>query len=260
MAKDLLDEHRVLFLGNCLDRMKEIPDNSIDMVLCDLPYGTTQNRWDSVIPFESLWKEYHRVVKANGAVVLFGSEPFSSALRLSNLSNYKYDWIWDKKIPTGFLNAKKQPMRYTELVSVFYDKQCTYNPQFSEGKPMNSVYKGAGSSENYGVYATTTTPPENLNTTKRYPSNIISINALPNNSKERVGHPTQKPVALLEYLVKTYTHEGQTVLDNTMGSGSTGVACVNTKRRFVGIEMDEKYFSLAKNRIDATILSLYQRY
>ena len=242
-----------LMLGDCLERMKEIEDKSIDMILCDLPYGTTQCKWDNVIPFEPLWEQYKRIIKDNGAVVLFGSEPFSSKLRLSNLKWYKYDWIWNKKRGSGFLNAKRQPLRNHEIISVFYKKQCTYNPQFTKRvherdfrntviKPESDIY---GKINSYKSTITKDSPA--------YPKSIIEIRCLINNEKEKVAHPTQKPVALLEYLIKTYTNEGETVLDNTMGSGSTGVACVNTNRKFIGIEMDENYFNIACDRIDGAI-------
>jgi DNA modification methylase len=234
-----------LMKGDCLDRMKEIPDGSVDLILCDPPYGTTACKWDSVIDFELMWVELKRVIKPNGAIVLFGSEPFSSALRMSNIEDYKYDWIWEKSNCTGFLNAKKQPLRYSELMSVFYKKQPTYNPQKTTGhKPTNaSSTKLTHRSDVYGKFNRVETGGD----TDRYPKNIIKFdNVIASN---RVGHPTQKPVALMEYLVKTYTHENETVLDFTMGSGTTGVACVNLGRKFIGIEMDDNYFEIASKRI-----------
>ena len=230
--------------GDCLELMKDIPDGSVDMILCDLPYGTTQCKWDSVIPFEPLWEQYSRIIKDNGAVVLFGSEPFSSALRMSNIKNFKYDWIWEKTKPSGHLNAKKQPLRKYENISVFYKKQCTYNPQgliygcFNNNRPSRSKkIKGEytfGIESDFGISNAT-----------NYPSNILMYSNGNNNNL----HPTQKPVALLEYLIKTYTNESETVLDNCMGSGTTGVACVNTNRNFIGIELDGGYFEIAKSRI-----------
>lgn len=225
--------------GDCLELMKEIPDGSVDMILCDLPYGITRNKWDMVIPFEPLWGQYRRIIKQNGAVVLFGNEPFSSRLRTSNIKWYKYDWVWDKKLVSGFLNAKKQPLRVFENICVFYDRQCTYNPQMKKGDPQ---LKNTGRcSENYNNFVAM---PHYSDT--YYPKNII---ALPQ-KRIKGGHPTQKPVPLLEYLIKTYTNEGETVLDNCMGSGSTGVACANTGRDFIGIELDENYFDIAKKRIE----------
>lgn len=239
-----------LWHGDCLELMRDIPDKSIDMVLTDPPYGTTACKWDTVIPFEPMWEQLKRITKDNGAICLFGSEPFSSHLRLSNLKMFKYDWIWDKKLPTGFLNAKKRPLKYTEIISIFYKKQCQYFPQMWESKPMNSVYTAAVSqSDNYGKYNPVKQDLNKINRTERYPRDIIPINTMPNNSKEKVNHPTQKPVALLEYLIKTYTLEGETVLDFTMGSGSTGVASKNLNRNFIGIEKDDKYFEIAKTRI-----------
>lgn len=229
--------------GNCLEIMKQIEDESIDMILCDLPYGTTACKWDSIIPFEPLWEQYNRLIKNNGAIVLFGDEPFSTKLRNSNLKNYRYDWVWEKEQGVGFLNAKKIPLKKHELISVFYKKLPTYNPQFNYGKPyvMNRKVRKL---EIYGN-AKTTSKTKNLDG-KRYPTSIIKFNR---ELKDRL-HPTQKPVPLLEYLIKTYTNEGETVLDNCMGSGSTGVACINTNRRFIGIEKDDNYFKIAKERIN----------
>jgi len=232
-----------LMLGDCLERMKEIPEGSVDAIICDLPYGTTACKWDTVIPFEPLWAHYNRVIKPNRAIVLFGSEPFSSALRMSNIMRYKYDWIWDKKIPSGMSYARFQPMRQSECVSVFCDGKTIYNAQMVlRDKPI----KGGGMSKGE------TTNNQNLialkkTYTHKQPTNIICFD------KVRKGslHPTQKPVALLEYLIRTYTNEGETVLDNTMGSGTTGVACKNLNRKFIGIEKDEKYFEIARARIEA---------
>lgn len=237
--------------------MKTIPDGSVDMILCDLPYGTTQCKWDAVIPFDSLWAQYNRIIKQEGAIVLFGSEPFSSHLRLSNLSCYKHDWIWKKSIPKGHLNSKKYPMRIYENISVFCKKTPVYNPQMFQSKPMNSVYKsgGNGKDSTYGRMQTVEAKP--LNRTERFPQDVIQFSELPGNSKDRF-HPTQKPIALLEYLIKTYTNEGESVLDNTMGSGSTGVAAVNTNRRFIGIEKEAKYFEIAQKRIAEAETTLFK--
>jgi site-specific DNA-methyltransferase (adenine-specific) len=223
--------------------MNNIPDKSIDMILCDLPYGTTQCKWDTVLPFEPLWKQYNRIIKDNGAIVLFGSEPFSSTLRLSNLKYYKYDWIWDKVKGTGFLNARKQPMRNHELISVFYKKQCLYNPQKTFGHNMKKSYRSKDlQTDVYGEMKNDYT----YESTERYPRSIQVFSTDTQNSSL---HPTQKPVALLEYMIKTYTNEGETVLDNCMGSGSTGVAAKNLHRKFIGIEKDNTYFSIAEERI-----------
>lgn len=236
-----------LYNGDCLEIMPTIPDKSIDMILCDLPYGTTACKWDNIIPFEPLWKEYNRIIKKGGCIALFGSEPFSSHLRMSNIKNYKYDWIW-KKSPFGFLLSKKQPMRNTENISIFYDKQCLFNQV--NFKKVN--YK------RHGKHCKT----ETMNDFNLMPSNQeyngwakhrTLIEHIKKENTTKILAPTQKPVALLEYLIHTYTKEGETVLDNCMGSGSTGVACVNTKRNFIGIEKEETYFKMAKKRIDESI-------
>jgi len=246
---DVTTEQYTLLLGDCLERMKEIPDGSVDMVLVDLPYGTTQNKWDSVIPFDNLWKEYYRVCKENAAIVMFAAQPFTSLLVASNIKDFKYDWVWQKPKGTGHLNAKKQPMRDKEDVLVFYRKQPTYNPQMTEGTPYKDKAGKDHSSNSsmtgsYGSY----TNFRNDNNGLRYPKQVIKFRVVERNTV----HPTQKPVDLLEYLVKTYTNGGDVVLDNTMGSGSTGVACLNTNRKFIGIEMDEGYFEIAKKRIEET--------
>lgn len=227
-----------LINGDCLEEMKSIPDGSIDMILTDPPYGTTACKWDSIIPLEPMWEQLKRVIKPNGAIVLFGAEPFSSLMRCSNLKQYKYDWVWEKSKPTGHLNAKKQPLRQTELISVFYKKQCIYLPQGTS--PTNKMVSRTRGNI-YGACSKTT-----KQTVTGYPRNIIKLA-----STDGV-HPTQKPVPLMEYLIKTYTNEGETVLDFTMGSGTTGVACVNLKREFIGIELDESYFNIAKERIENT--------
>jgi DNA modification methylase len=226
--------------------MGRIPAGSVDMILADLPYGTTACKWDNVIPFEPLWAHYWRVLKPNGAVVLFGSEPFSSHLRMSQIKYFKYDWVWDKVNKfSGHLNAKKQPLRVYECVSVFYGLQPTYNPQMTRGTPYTAKSCGR-KTESYGKQIDGIVT---VNSGNFYPKNIIRIEGDERGTAGRI-HPTQKPISLLEYMIKTYTIEGETVLDNTMGSGSTGVACVNTGRRFIGIEMDDKYFEIAKNRIE----------
>ena len=236
---DYKDSHGMLFHGDCLEIMKDIEDESIDMILCDLPYGTTQNKWDSIIPLDTLWIQYKRIIKPNGAICLFAQCPFDKVLGASNLPMLKYEWIWEKEAGTGFLNAKKMPLKNTENILVFYKKLPIYNPQMREGKPYK-ITQG-GDSFNYGGYHRVVTE----NNGERYPVNLIKFNR-----DKNTAHPTQKPVALLEYLIKTYTNEGDIVLDNCMGSGSTGVACINTNRRFIGIELDEKYFNVAKERME----------
>lgn len=231
-----------LYNGDCLELMKNIPDGSVDLVLTDPPYGTTACKWDSVVPFEPMWEQLNRIIKPNGAVCLFGSEPFSSALRMSNIKNFKYDWIWDKKIPSGMSYARFQPMRQTENISVFCNGKTVYNPQMvKRDKPI----KGGGMSKGE------TTNNQNLialHKTYDYknPTNLIVFDKIRKGSL----HPTQKPIALLEYLIKTYTNEGETVLDFTCGSGSCGVACINTNRNFIGIELDKGYFDIAEKRIN----------
>ena len=237
-----------LMQGDCLELMKGIADKSVDMILCDLPYGTTVCKWDTVIPFEALWEQYNRITKPKGVIALFGSEPFSTYLRMSNIDNYKYEWVWDKISPSGFLNAKKRPLKRFENIMIFSNGVPVYFPQMEvRGKPRNKTSYNNKNGDGDMVYGKFENIYSYNNT--YYPTNIITIS---NAVKKGKVHPTQKPVALLEYLVKTYTNEGDTVLDNTMGSGSTGVACVNTNRRFIGIELDETYFNIAKERIYAT--------
>jgi site-specific DNA-methyltransferase (adenine-specific) len=229
--------------------MKTIPDQSIDLILTDPPYGTTACKWDSVVPFEPMWLELKRIVKKPAAICLFGSEPFSSHLRLSNLNDYKHDWIWHKSNPKGHLNSKKYPLKLYEIISVFCSKTPKYLPQMWDSKPMNTVYSGGGNGLDSTYGKMRTIKKTEINSKKRFPVDIIKFNDLPGNHSERV-HPTQKPVALLEYLIKTYTLEEDTVLDFTMGSGSTGVAAKNLNRNFVGIEKDDNYFEIAKQRIN----------
>ena len=243
----VITENYQLFHGDCLEVMKEIPDGSLDMILCDLPYGTTRNAWDTVIPLDQLWEQYERTIKDNGAIVLFAQTPFDKVLGASNLKLLKYEWVWDKKLGTGHLNAKKMPLKRHENILVFYKKLPTYNPQMTKGDPYN---KGMvhGKSSNYGKQCEVVT--KNV-TGERYPTSILEYT---NANRQNRVHPTQKPVELLEYLIKTYTNEREIVLDNCMGSGSTGVACVNTNRKFIGIELDDNYFEIAKNRIEETLI------
>jgi len=231
-----------LMLGDCLERMKEIPDGSVDMVLTDPPYGTTACKWDSVIPFAPMWEQLKRITKKNGAIVLTASQPFTSALVMSNVKMFKYDWTWQKPKGTGHLNAKKMPMRDKEDVLVFYAAQCTYNPQISAGLPFGKKTGSKQQSGTTGSHGET----RSINTGTRQPKQVLQFDVVGRGNQ----HPTQKPVALMEYLIRTYTNSGETVLDFTMGSGTTGVACVNTERNFIGIEMDQTYFDIAKGRIE----------
>lgn len=230
-----------LLHGDCLELLQNIPDKSIDMILTDPPYGTTACKWDSVIPFDRMWEQLNRIIKDNSAIVLFGSEPFSSYLRMSNIRQYKYDWVWNKKKGGNPLLAKKQPIKVTETISVFHSK-IYYPIMIPRDKPKSRGQNKGKKSETTGNAFT-----EDKIYTNYYPKNIIEIS---NASQIGKVHPTQKPVPLLEYLIKTYTLENETVLDFTMGSGSTGVACVNTNRDFIGIEIDDKYFNIAKDRIE----------
>jgi site-specific DNA-methyltransferase (adenine-specific) len=233
-----------LYLADCFDIFPDIADNSIDAIICDLPYGTTKNKWDSILPLDELWSQYERIIKTNGVIVLFGAEPFSSVLRTSNLSTYKYDWIWEKPQGTGFLNAKKRPLISYETISIFYKKQSCYNPQFENGKPYNFTHNTESSSkQTYGEYKTT----ERKSDGKRYPKSVLRFN---NKNPQNQGlHKTQKPLELMEYLVRTYTNENEIVLDNTMGSGTTGLACLRTNRQFIGIEKDKQSFDIATRRL-----------
>ena len=232
-----------LYQGDCLELMKNIPDHSVDMILCDLPYGITNNNWDKPLSFEKLWEQYHRVTKENAAIVLFGQEPFTSKLIMSNLKEFKYIWYWYKHYCRGFLNAKKQPLRTIENIVVVYKKQCTYNPEMRQGelRTKGNSQKQRG---NYNDYK----PHKNKND-MYYPTNLLDFLGVHANE---LFHPTQKPVPLLSYLIKTYTNEGDAVLDNCMGSGTTGVACVETGRNFIGIEINQEYFEIAKERITGT--------
>ena len=244
--KRLLELNRIYNM-NCLEGMKLIDDKSIDMILCDLPYGTTACKWDSIIPFEPLWKQYERIIKDNGAIILTADEPFSSQLVNSNIKKFRYKWIWEKPYTTGFMNANKMPLKNIEDVLVFYKKLPTYNPQgvIRVNKKRNrrkdketTIYNDMGLKE--GEYTQRFT---------NYPNQIIKTN-----KKEFGLHPTQKPVELFEYLIKTYTKEGETVLDNCMGSGTTAVACINTGRNFIGFEISEEYCKIAEKRIQKALV------
>ena len=238
-----------LYHGDCLEVMDELIEKGVkvDMILCDPPYGSTRCKWDTIIPLDEMWERINKLIKLTGAVLIFGSEPFSSTLRCSNIKNYKYDWIWIKEQGTGVLNAKKQPLRNTELISVFYKKQCTYNPQMTKGYPyaMTRTPKGKHSE----IYNEQVDSITTINNGERYPVTTIYFNRELHGHNKRF-HPTQKPIDLLEYLIRTYTNENELVLDFTMGSGSTGIACKNLNRDFIGIELDENYFNIAKERIE----------
>ena len=281
-----------LYNGDCLEVMKEIPSKSVDMILCDLPYQVTKNKWDTIIPMndyiiandeslekdefylkqflkglskkeidkiwkenkqEGLWSYYNRIIKDNGAILLFGQDIFSAQLINSNLKMYKYKWFWKKDRPSGFLNAKRMPLKDVEEILVFYKKCPVYNPQFWEGIPLHGMgtkYKeGNLGNNNYGKFASHTNPSANREgDTKKYPRQVLEFKR-----PHPPIFPTQKPVDLCEYLIKTYTNEGDLVLDNCMGSGTTGIAALNTNRKFIGIELDENYFNMAKQRIKEVI-------
>ena len=232
-----------IYNEDCLEGMKRIPDKSVDMILCDLPYGTTQNKWDVIIPFDLLWKEYERILKERGVVVLTSHGIFTSKVILSNEKIFKYKLVWEKSKSTNFLNAKKQPLRKHEDICVFYRKQPTYNPIMSKGLPYNKGIRKDQLTGSYGNFK----PVEVASGGERYPTDIIYCKTA--ESEGEVLHPTQKPVALFEYLIKTYTNEGETVLDNCMGSGTTAIACMNTDRNYIGFELDEEYYEMSSNRI-----------
>ena len=235
-----------LIQGDCLEVMKNIPSASVDMILCDLPYGTTRNKWDTCLNLGKLWEQYKRIIKDNGAIVLFSQMPFTAALVMSNPKMFRYEWIAEKSLATGFLNAKRMPMKAHENILVFYKKLPTYNAQMTKGKPYSITRRDIG-----GQYLHNFESIETKNEGTRCPRDVLRDLWQPY-CGGKMYHPTQKPVPLLEYLIKTYTNEGDTVLDNCMGSGSTGVACVNTKRDFRGVELDENYFDIARRRINDT--------
>ena len=234
-------------LGDCLEEMPRLENSSVDLILCDLPYGMTKNPWDGVIPFDTLWKEYNRVIKDNGAIVLFGSQPFTSLLITSNTKMFRYCLVWEKNKFSDFLNAKRKPMKTNEDIAVFYKKQPTYNPQYWYSTPYKrwNTQEAVDKQSNYGSHK------ENVAEStdgKRLPTTVLKFNRV-----ERPSHPTEKPVDLLEWLIRTYSNEGDLVMDSCMGVGSTGVACVNTKRRFIGIELEEKYVDIAHERLGISI-------
>ena len=238
-----------LFNSDCLEVMKQIPNESIDMICCDLPYGTTQNKDDIIIPFEPLWNEYERIIKENGCIALFAQGLFYVDLVNSNRKLFRYDLVWDKVLTSGFLNAKRMPLRQHEQIAIFYKKLPIYNPQFTEGKPLHGKGKSYMDKElknqNYGQFH----PTEDLRkgSTEKYPTSILRF---PKPHPSIAKHRTEKSIECLEWLIKTYTNEGNIVLDNCMGAGSCGIACKNTNRDFIGIELDENYFNIAKERIE----------
>jgi site-specific DNA-methyltransferase (adenine-specific) len=237
-----------LMQGDCLELMKQIPDGSVDMILCDLPYGTTACKWDSVIPFEPLWEQYKRIAKDNAAIVLTASQPFTTALIASNINHFKYCWVWDKKLAGNGILAKIQPLKIHEDIVIFGNGKLNYRPIMRTGRAR---IKG-GIKDLHGTFGNAES--EKTFNDQYYPVTILEFSG----AGMRAGrvHPTQKPVALMEYLIRTYTNESQTVLDNCMGSGTTGVACANTGRNFIGIEQDAKYFDIAKARIEAASLAI----
>lgn len=237
-----------LMQGDCLELMKDIPDKSVDLILCDLPYGTTRNKWDFVLPLDRLWEQYCRIIKNDGAIVLFSAEPFTSLLISSNIKMFRYDLIWAKPQGSDFLNANRKPLKAHENICVFYKRQPTYNAQKNSGKPYKAK-SGETTTRNYGKF-NGNWQTENKDGA-RCPLSILNFASANNKAKL---HPTQKPVALLEYLIKTYTNPGEIVLDNCMGSGSTGEAAINTDRRFIGIEKDEHFYKVAKERINEVVL------
>jgi site-specific DNA-methyltransferase (adenine-specific) len=233
--------------GDCLELMKDIPDKSIDAIIADLPYGMTKNNWDSVLPVDKLWEEYNRIIKDNGAIILFGNQPFSSTLIMSNLKMFRYSLVWEKNKFSDFLNAKRKPMKIHEDILIFYKKQPTYNIQYWYGEPYKrwNTQEAVDKQTNYGNHKLNVSESKDG---KRLPTTVLKFNRV-----ERPSHPTEKPIDLMEWLIKTYTNENDTVLDNTMGSGTTGVACINTNRNFIGMELDDKYFEIAEKRINDTI-------
>lgn len=243
-----MEKNIELLHGDCLELMKDIADKSIDMIVCDLPYGVTQNKSDIRLPFDLLWTQYERIIKDNGAIALFAQGLFYVDLVNSNRKLFKYDLIWNKVLTTGFLNAKRMPLRCHEQIAIFYKKQPTYNPQFTEGKPLhgrgNSYKSKEAKNQNYGKF-------EQLDdvrkgSTQKYPTSILTF---PKPHPSVAKHRTEKSIECIEWLIRTYTNEGDVVLDNCMGSGSTGVACINTNRKFIGIELDENYFEISKTRL-----------
>ncbi len=256
-----MDKKYKLYNGDCLKIMQNIKDKSIDCIICDLPYGVTNSKWDTVIPYEPLWKQYKRIIKDNGAIILFGQDKFTAKTMLSNEKMHRYNLVWNKVLTSGFLNAGRMPLREHEDIMVFYKKLPTYNPQFTQGKPLRGMgtkfKKVKNNNNNYNDFNSCNNPSANRGgDTKKYPKSILTF---PRKHSSKMLHPTEKPVELLEYLIKTYSNEGDTILDNCMGSGSTGVACLNTNRKFIGIELDTKYFIITKERLEDALLNNRQK-
>lgn len=255
-----------IYNEDCLEGMKRIPDGSVDAIICDLPYGTTKCKWDVVIPFEPLWEQYNRVIKKQGAIVLFGVEPFTSLLINSNLSMFREKLTWKKHKPSNIGNAKYMHLKYSEDIIVFSDGRCVYNPQMQprlsdrvrQAQKGNSKQWRSNRKDSQEVSFSTQYEGRDWHTFDadlKYPGNVITIPAVVSNSHEKVSHPTQKPVALLEYLVKTYTNEGEIILDNCMGSGTTAIACINTNRKYIGFEKDKGYYDIGERRINERLAS-----
>ena len=245
-----MEKEFAIYNGDCLELLKELPDGSVDMILDDLPYGTTDCAFDKRIPFEPMWEEFLRVTKHNAAIVLFSQMPFGAELIMSQRKLFRYEWCWEKSLGVGFLNAKKMPLRCHENILVFYRKLPTYNPQFTKGKPKRWK-SNSSSTANYSGFHPHSV--YNNDGEHYYPRDVIQFEQNNTGAKLDVYHPQQKPVPLLEYLIRTYTNEGELVLDATMGSGSTGVACMNTRRRFVGIELEKKFYDIAQERIEKAL-------
>ena len=237
-----------LHLGDCLDILPTLSDNSVDMLLVDLPYGTTACKWDSIIPLDELWEQYNRICKKNAAMVFTAVQPFTTALALSNIKNFKYEWIWEKSQGTNPMNVKVMPLKSHENILVFYREKPTYNPQMWYSTPYTGFV--SDSAKIGEVYGKQQSKHRNNPEGSRFPKTVLKY------KQEKGLHPTQKPVGLMEYLIKTYTNESDTVLDNTMGSGTTGLACLNTNRHFIGIESDKNYYNIAKDRLNKPLLDV----
>ncbi len=233
--------------GDCLELMPQIETESVDMILCDLPYGMTQNKWDIIIPIDKLWEQYERIIKPNGAIILTASQPFTTTLIMSNTKLFRYDIVWHKRTPSGVLNAKKMPIRTHETILVFYKKLPTYNYQKTLGNKICGIKEHKVNSSNY---RNTNTHTPYFDDGSRYPTSVLDITGVVNNSNQKLPHPTQKPVALFEYLIKTYTNEGNLILDNCAGSGTTAEAAINLNRDYILIEQNEKYFDIITKRIE----------
>ena len=251
MQEDYISENVKLLYGDCLEVMKQMPDKSVDMILCDLPYGTTRNKWDSIISLDKLWYQYERIIKDKGCIALFAQTPFDKVLGTSNLKLLKYEWIWRKNKSTGFLNAKKMPLKEHENILIFYKNVPTYNPQGLIKKEIPTINKGSRGTKKQGAGGTNygVATKDAIQEYENYPKSVLEFGVV-----MKPIHPTEKPVTLLEYFINTYTNENETVLDSCMGSGTTGVACKNLNRNFIGIELDPTYFNIAKERIEKVLV------